>query len=129
MRRASHMIAVVAVLATTLSLVGCGGKESQPAPAVPASGQVFELKLGHMTPETEPYHLAALKFKDLIEKRSNGRVKITIYPAGQLGYDRELIEGLQFGSRYALPVPGLGSCRERAQAELHAESFRRGRRK
>jgi len=92
-----HAIAVAAIFAAALSFTGCGKSEKAPEPAK-VSSQVYELKLGHMTPETEPYHLAALKFKELIEARSKGRVKITIYPAGQLGYDRALIEGMQFGT-------------------------------
>lgn len=96
MRKINRGIAAAAILTAALSLVGCGGgKTAKPAKD---DGKVYELKLGHMTPETEPYHLAALKFKDLIETRSKGKVKITIYPAGQLGYDRELIEGMQFGT-------------------------------
>jgi len=97
MRRMIHAIAVTAIFAAAFGLTSCGKSEKAPEPAK-ASDQVYELKLGHMTPETEPYHLAALKFKDLIEAKSKGRVKITIYPAGQLGYDRELIEGMQFGT-------------------------------
>ena len=97
MRRLTKSIVVVAILAFALGFVGCSKQEKAAEPAKD-SGQVYQLKLGHMTPETEPYHLAALKFKDLIETRSKGRVKITIYPAGQLGYDRELIEGMQFGT-------------------------------
>ncbi len=97
MRRRISAITIAAISAVVFSFTGCGKSAKAPEPAK-ASSQVYELKLGHMTPETEPYHLAALKFKKLIEERSNGSVKITIYPAGQLGYDRELIEGMQFGT-------------------------------
>jgi len=54
--------------------------------------------LGHINPETGNYHQYALKFKELVETRSNGQVEIDIYPAGQLGYDRELLESLQFNN-------------------------------
>ncbi|MEA4927115.1 MAG: TRAP transporter substrate-binding protein [Candidatus Limiplasma sp.] len=56
------------------------------------------LKLGHINPETGNYHQYALAFKEAVETRSNGRLKIEIYPAGQLGYDRELLESIQFGN-------------------------------
>ncbi len=56
------------------------------------------LKLGHINPETGNYHQYALAFKEAVESRSEGRLKIEIYPAGQLGYDRELLESIQFGN-------------------------------
>lgn len=56
------------------------------------------LKLGHMSPETSPSQQYALKFKELIEEKTDGKYKIEIYPAGVLGKDRELAEGLQFGT-------------------------------
>ena len=62
-----------------------------------AEAEVFNLRLAHLSPETEVYHTSSVKFKELIEERSNGRINVTIFPAGQLGYDREIIESLQLG--------------------------------
>lgn len=56
------------------------------------------LKLGHMMPLVSIEQTSALKFKELVETRSNGRLKIEIYPAGQLGRDKDILEALQFGS-------------------------------
>lgn len=56
------------------------------------------LKLGHINPETGNYHQYALAFKEAVEAKSEGRLQIEIYPAGQLGYDRELLESIQFGN-------------------------------
>ena len=95
MRKSTFGIIIVLALIGIALITGCSKKESA-APA--ADTTVYELKLGHQTPETEPYHVAALKFKEMVETKSNGRLKITIYPAGQLGFDRDLIEGLQFGT-------------------------------
>lgn len=67
--------------------------------AVPAAAEEpIVLKLGHINPETGNYHQYALAFKEAVETRSNGRLQIEIYPAGQLGYDRELLESIQFGN-------------------------------
>lgn len=66
---------------------------------VPAAAESpIVLKLGHINPETGNYHQYALAFKEAVESRSEGRLKIEIYPAGQLGYDRELLESIQFGN-------------------------------
>jgi len=40
----------------------------------------------------------ALAFKSLVETRTNGRVKIEIYPDAQLGSPREAFQGLKIGS-------------------------------
>lgn len=58
----------------------------------------FVLRLGHLQTETHPYHAGALKFKELVEKESDGRVKIHIFPSSQLGSGRDQIEGTQIGS-------------------------------
>ena len=79
-------------------MTSCQKNGGSGSPARTSDAVVYELKLGHQTPETEPYHVAALKFKEMVETGSNGRVRITIFPAGQLGFDRDLIEGLQFGT-------------------------------
>lgn len=67
--------------------------------SVPAAAEApIVLKLGHINPETGNYHQYALAFKAMVEERSAGRLQIEIYPAGQLGYDRELLESIQFGN-------------------------------
>jgi len=37
-------------------------------------------------------------FKDLVESMSDGEIEVTIYPAGQLGNMREMVESTQMGS-------------------------------
>ncbi|MBM9518202.1 TRAP transporter substrate-binding protein [Desulforhopalus vacuolatus] len=44
-----------------------------------------------------PYHATSLKFKELVEKGTDGRVQIKIFPQRQLGNDREILEGVQAG--------------------------------
>ncbi len=66
------------------------------ATAIAAQAKVY--RLGHVVNEKDGFHVAAVKFKELVEKRSNGRIKIQIYPNAQLGDERTLLEGLQMGS-------------------------------
>jgi TRAP-type transport system periplasmic protein len=56
------------------------------------------VKLAHETGTTHQLHLACVKFQEYVEKESNGRLKIEIYPAAQLGRGKELAEGLVTGS-------------------------------
>jgi TRAP-type transport system periplasmic protein len=50
-----------------------------------AFAQTFELKLSHYVPPAHTMHQELLKWADEMDKKSNGRLKITIYPASQMG--------------------------------------------
>lgn len=65
--------------------------------ACAASAEVT-YRLGHMSPLDNNYNLLSERFKALVEERSEGRIKIEIYPQAQLGYDRDLLEAMQFGT-------------------------------
>ena len=56
------------------------------------------IKFSHVVAPDTPKGLAAVKFKELAEKNSKGRVKVEIYPNSQLYKDREEIEALQLGA-------------------------------
>ncbi|MDR1885665.1 MAG: TRAP transporter substrate-binding protein [Synergistaceae bacterium] len=57
------------------------------------------LKLGHAVPEENAYHFGALKFKELVESRTNGDIQIDLFPNNQLGTgERDILEGLQLGT-------------------------------
>jgi len=63
-----------------------------------ASNDRRVLRLGHQTTETSNFHSFALRFKELVEERSGGRLYIDIFPNAQLGFDRDLVESVQFGT-------------------------------
>jgi TRAP-type transport system periplasmic protein len=62
------------------------------------AAQTFNLKLGHAVAPEHPYHLGALKFAELVAKKTGNRVKIDVYPSTQLGNERDMVEGLQLGT-------------------------------
>lgn len=68
------------------------------APAPALAQDVLNLKLGHIQSEQDLWHLGAQKFKEELEKRSNGTITLTIYPNSTLGGDRDLVEGMQMGT-------------------------------
>ena len=55
------------------------------APDVRAQDKPVTLKFSHWVPPTHPMHAAAVAWAESIEKASNGSIKITIFPAQQLG--------------------------------------------
>ena len=50
-----------------------------------ASAQTAELKVSHFLPPNHTFQKAMVAWSDEIEKQSAGRLKLRIYPAGQLG--------------------------------------------
>lgn len=58
----------------------------------------INLRLGHAVFEAHPIHDTALRFKEAVERLSNGDITVNIFPARQLGGVKELAEGVQFGT-------------------------------
>ncbi len=53
----------------------------------------------------DPLHEFAKAYAAAVEKDSNGRIKVEIYPSSQLGSTQRQIEGVQFGEIQGLVVP------------------------
>lgn len=62
------------------------------------------LYFAHNLPQTHPVHKGVLEFKKALELKSNGTLKVKIFPDGQLGSEREVLELLQIGSVAATKV-------------------------
>lgn len=56
------------------------------------------LQIGHTLDTGHPVHQAMLFMDERLSEYSNGNMGIQVYPSGQLGSERELIELLQIGS-------------------------------
>lgn len=109
-------------------LVGCGGtKPAETASAAPANeadksskasepteteqskeaeelaetqkpDAVYTLQIAHAQPETNPRHISLLAFKEMVEKKTNGGVMVELFPAGQLGTEKEMLESVKMGT-------------------------------
>ncbi len=62
------------------------------------SAEPIVIKFSHVVAQDTPKGRAAEKFKQLAEARTQGRVKVEIYPNSQLYKDKEELEALQMGS-------------------------------
>ncbi len=62
------------------------------------------LYLGHTLPQTHPVHKGILEFQKALEIKSKGTLIVKIFPDGQLGSEREVLELLQIGSVAATKV-------------------------
>lgn len=55
------------------------------------------IRIGHGAPSDYHMNVAWEHFEQLVEKESNGDIQVDLYPNGQIGADRELIESVQDG--------------------------------
>lgn len=90
--------------ATVLAIGVAAGAITAAAPAFAecdpgAAEKTF--KLGHVIPAdpNHSYHAAAMTMKEEVEAASACSIQITIYPAGQLGGDRAMLESITIGTQ------------------------------
>ena len=86
------------ILSLTAGLAACGlaGEGSQAA-AKDAGVQRYAWPLGSSSPEDTVTQIYAEKFADEVERLSDGKMKISVYPNSVLGGDRELLESCKDG--------------------------------
>src|SRR3974390_1647225 len=84
-----------------------GTAAALPLLIVAASAQQFTMKLSSPT-INDVTHEWMKAFKAGVESRSNGRVKVEIYPANQLGQIPATVEGVALGTiEFAIPAVGF----------------------
>ncbi|MDA8226349.1 MAG: TRAP transporter substrate-binding protein [Desulfitobacterium hafniense] len=99
MRRFAKLTAVaVTGLLLAVTVVGCGSSQPAPSTGGNTAAKKVVLKAGSTPPESHPYNLGLKKFKEIVEKETNGSVEVQIFPNSALGGEREMVEGLQIGS-------------------------------
>lgn len=59
---------------------------------------VLVLRAGHTSKIDEPYHQGLLEFARIVAERSDGRVRVDVFPSSQLGNERMMIEGVLLGT-------------------------------
>jgi C4-dicarboxylate-binding protein DctP len=97
--RKTDMRKMVVLCALTLTLAWSA------APARDSDAPIV-LKFSHVVAENTPKGQAALRFKELAETRTKGRVQIEVYPNSTLFPDAQEIRALQLGAAHIL-APSL----------------------
>jgi tripartite ATP-independent transporter DctP family solute receptor len=83
-----RVLTVILVMVLTLTMAGVASAQFKAT-----------MKLASATPPDHIYNIGGQRFADLIKERTDGRIEIKIYPAGQLGKgEREMTEGIQQGA-------------------------------
>jgi tripartite ATP-independent transporter DctP family solute receptor len=65
--------------------------------AMTGAAEAVTLKLAHVVNEQDAFHVCALKFKEIVEERTDGEVKVTVFPNAKLGDERTLLENMKMG--------------------------------
>jgi len=68
------------------------------------SDDVVLIKFPHVTAPATPKGQAAERFKELVHERLGGRVKVEVYPSGQLMSDDDSLDALAFGEVQMIAV-------------------------
>ncbi len=80
------LICILVFLVLTTSLAFGAGQEEK-----------MSIRLGHIRDTNHPTHMAALKFKDMVNQHSGGRIEIKVFPNSQLGAPKEMFAQMQTG--------------------------------
>lgn len=95
-----RILALVLVLIMALSLTACGGGGGEKS-----EQEVYELKIGHSDTTTNLIHTTLEDFAKAVEERTDGRVKIQIFAAEQLGSNSAMSQMLEMGTLDAMMMP------------------------
>lgn len=67
------------------------------AASVAASAQQVSLNIGHTLAPESHYHVAVSRMAEIAAKKSNGQIKINLFPQSQLGGEVKMIQGARTG--------------------------------
>ena len=93
------LVLFCSLLLVVFAAVGCGGSDAKnnAASGDKSKGQPIVIKLAHENVPQHPMGQGFIKFKELVESRSNGAMRVDLYDSGKFGGGREIVEGLQSG--------------------------------
>jgi tripartite ATP-independent transporter DctP family solute receptor len=91
---------VLCSAALVASLAACSDKKDTVKEVQAAGGDKpqIELKLGHGAATDNPRHIAALKFAELVSQKTNGKVKVNVFPSEILGSDQQMEDAVKLGT-------------------------------
>ena len=85
--RTGHVTRIMLAGVIMTSLAGCAEKRDEKI-----------IRMAYVSGPTVLLHKAAEQFAERVAERSEGRLRVKLYPGGQLGDDRETVEGLKLRS-------------------------------
>jgi len=103
------VISILILVVMLLTLFGCGNNQTSNQNDSQTSNQTNQqtgnsgqkakiLRAGIGLNDRHPQHIALLKFKEIVEEKTNGAIVVETYHSGSLGDDRQMIQDLQLGT-------------------------------
>ncbi|ULL19211.1 TRAP transporter substrate-binding protein [Paenibacillus sp. H1-7] len=95
-----NVISILSIAGAVIA--GCSTKEPAQGAAAgggnKAEGKKYTFRLADTHPPDYPTVVGDKKFADLVNERTNGRIKIDVFPSSQLGEEKAVIEQVQLGA-------------------------------
>jgi TRAP-type transport system periplasmic protein len=95
------ILSIVMTLVLTLAVLSACRREEQQTPGVQGDGRTYTLKIGMVVTEQDPMYLGAMELKKNVEARTNGRLKVEVFPSSQLGDTKDVMEQAKVGANVA----------------------------
>lgn len=91
----------LSLLLATSMLTACGASNGTKETTGNETKEVKSrtIRAGIGLNDKHPQYLGLLKFKEIVEEKTNGAIKVETYHSGQLGDDRTMMEALQLGTQ------------------------------
>ena len=100
-----RIAALILAMLMVLPMAACGdsnidvGSSSGSSSGTPSGTTAeYTIKVGHTLQEDTPSHKAFQVFEEEVEKNSNGRIAVELYPNSSLGSERVMFEACQMGT-------------------------------
>ena len=94
---------LLALLLTFVMVFALAASSAEAAP------KTYSLKIAHVNSQTHPAHIALEKFKEIVEEKTDGAVKVDIYDSSVLGGELEEIQQVIDGSLTAAMIMGMSN--------------------
>lgn len=88
----------ICILMLAMFTAGCGKSASSGGSGKAEEKGEYVIKFAHVVSASTAKGKAAEKFKELLEERTDGQIKVEVFPDSQLGADREITEQMQSGT-------------------------------
>ena len=90
------LAACIALTLMVSMVAGCS--QSKKAENTNGEKKQIVMKIGHAMNIDTPRHKSYLKFKELVEQKTNGGIKVDIFPSGQIGDEEAMVEATKMGT-------------------------------
>jgi tripartite ATP-independent transporter DctP family solute receptor len=97
MGKGVKMKRIMLLLAACSTLLCCQKSEDNNK-ATQDSQETTVMKIGHSYTTDTSRHQSLLKFKEMVEERTEGAITVEIYPSSQLGTEMEMLEAVKMGA-------------------------------